>query len=164
MGTICSALTAIMRNKQDSATQLTIYASARQCPFFALGNVDSLVHTTKCSTWISKTKQHSSNPLIPHAAGSPLSKTNNSSAKCKGKVHPRKGHEGPEGELRYSSTLSLTSAQDGVGRQHQIPAALSPGNRPGTHCVGGWVGPRAGLDGCGKSRPYRHSIPGPSSP
>ena len=25
--------------------------------------------------------------------------------------------------------------------------------RPGTHCVGGWVGPRAGLDVCGKSRP-----------
>jgi hypothetical protein len=26
------------------------------------------------------------------------------------------------------------------------------------------VGHRAGLDGCGKSRPYRVSIPGPSSP
>ena len=24
--------------------------------------------------------------------------------------------------------------------------------RPGTHCIGGWVGPRADLDGCGKSR------------
>ena len=28
-----------------------------------------------------------------------------------------------------------------------------PRERPGTHCIGGWVGPRAGLDGCGKSRP-----------
>ena len=27
-----------------------------------------------------------------------------------------------------------------------------------------WVGPRAGLDKCGKSRPHRNSIPGPSSP
>ena len=26
------------------------------------------------------------------------------------------------------------------------------------------MGPRAGLDGCGKSRPHRDSIPGPSSP
>jgi hypothetical protein len=26
------------------------------------------------------------------------------------------------------------------------------------------VGPRAGLDRCGESRPHRHSIPGPSSP
>ena len=27
----------------------------------------------------------------------------------KGKVHPRTGHEGPEGEKSYSSALSLTS-------------------------------------------------------
>ena len=26
------------------------------------------------------------------------------------------------------------------------------------------MGPRAGLDRCGKSRPHRDSIPGPSSP
>ena len=38
-----------------------------------------------------------------------------------------------------------------VGGQHHAPAALPPQERPGTHCVGGWVGPRAGLDGCGKS-------------
>jgi len=25
--------------------------------------------------------------------------------------------------------------------------------RPGTHCTGDWVGPKAGLDGCGKSHP-----------
>ena len=31
------------------------------------------------------------------------------------KVRPRTGHEGPEGEQRYSSTLSLTSALDGCG-------------------------------------------------
>ena len=27
-----------------------------------------------------------------------------------------------------------------------------PPQRPGTHCIGDWVGARAGLDGCGKSR------------
>ena len=32
------------------------------------------------------------------------------------------------------------------------PRPLYPRERPGTHCTGGWVGPRAGLDGCGKSR------------
>jgi hypothetical protein len=32
-----------------------------------------------------------------------------------GKVRPRTGHEGPEGELRCSSILSLTSELDGVG-------------------------------------------------
>ena len=33
------------------------------------------------------------------------------------------------------------------------PRPLYPQERPGTHCVGGWVSPRTGLDGCGKSRP-----------
>jgi hypothetical protein len=37
--------------------------------------------------------------------------------KVKDKVHPRAGREGPEGEQRYSSTLSLTSVLDGVGDQ-----------------------------------------------
>jgi len=44
--------------------------------------------------------------------------------KGKGECHPRTGHEGPEGEQRYSSTLSLTSTVDGVGGQHHAPAAL----------------------------------------
>ena len=52
-----------------------------------------------------------------------------------------------------SSTLSLTSALDGVGGQRLAPAALPPVKRAGSHCTGGWVGPRAGLDECGKSRP-----------
>jgi len=30
---------------------------------------------------------------------------------------------------------------------------LYPRERPDTHCTGGWVGPRADLDRCGKSRP-----------
>ena len=34
--------------------------------------------------------------------------------------------------------------------------------RPGTHCVGGWVGPSVGLGGCGKS-PHRVSNPRSSS-
>jgi hypothetical protein len=33
--------------------------------------------------------------------------------RLKGKFRPRTGHEGPEGEWRYSSTLSLTSALGG---------------------------------------------------
>jgi len=52
----------------------------------------------------------------------------------------------------YNSTLSLISAVVGVGAQRHVPAALAR-ERPNTHCIGGWVGPRAGLDRCGKSRP-----------
>ena len=35
-----------------------------------------------------------------------------------------------------------------VDSQHHTPVVL-----PGTHCVGGWVGPRDGLEWCGKFRP-----------
>jgi hypothetical protein len=35
--------------------------------------------------------------------------------KVKGKVYPITGHRGPDGEERYSSTLTLISALDGVG-------------------------------------------------
>ena len=34
----------------------------------------------------------------------------------------------------------------GVKGQRHAPAALYPRERPGTHCTGGWVGPKAGLD------------------
>jgi hypothetical protein len=37
-----------------------------------------------------------------------------SKGKGEGIVHPRTGHEGPEGEKRYSCTPSLTSALDEV--------------------------------------------------
>ena len=38
-----------------------------------------------------------------------------------------------------------------VSGQLRAPAALPPGKKPGTYCIGGWLGPRAGLDGCGKA-------------
>ena len=46
--------------------------------------------------------------------------------KGKGKVHPKTGHEGQEGEWRCSCTLSLTSALDGVGSQRHTLAPLAP--------------------------------------
>ena len=42
-----------------------------------------------------------------------------------------------------------------------MPQLLYPQEKPGTHCMGGWLGPRASLDGCRKSRPYRDSNPRP---
>ena len=50
--------------------------------------------------------------------------------KSKGKGHPIRGHEGQEGEQKYSSTLSLISALDVVGDQRHTPAALPPGKDP----------------------------------
>jgi hypothetical protein len=49
-----------------------------------------------------------------------------------------------------------------VGGQRHATATLRPGKKPGTHFTAGWVGTRAGLDECGKSRPHRDSIPGHS--
>ena len=60
--------------------------------------------------------------------------------------------------------LIMTTTLEGVRGQQHAPAVLYPQERPSTHCTGSWVGPRAGLDRCGKSRPHRHSIPGSSSP
>jgi len=53
----------------------------------------------------------------------------------------------------------MTAALEGMSGQQQAPAALYPRERLGTHFTGGWVGPRACLDRCGKPRPYRDSIP-----
>jgi hypothetical protein len=56
--------------------------------------------------------------------------------KGKGKVHPITGHKG----ARWGWVVNAT------------PRPLYPRERPGTHCTGGWVRPRAGLAGCGISR------------
>ena len=53
--------------------------------------------------------------------------------KGKDNVHRRTGHEGPEGKQRYSSTISLTSALDGMDFQRHAPAALP---RSCAQCVG----------------------------
>jgi hypothetical protein len=52
------------------------------------------------------------------------------------------------GGEEYSSYSFSTSALDGGEWSASSPGrALAPGERtPGTHCSGGWVGPRAGLD------------------
>ena len=69
-------------------------------------------------------------------------------------THPITGHESPEGEHKYSSTLPSTSAIDGgVWVDNATPRLLYPQERPGIHCRGRWVGHRVGLDGCGKSHP-----------
>jgi len=63
--------------------------------------------------------------------------------KGKGKGYPITGHEGPEGEKRYSCTLPLTSALDGVGGQGHAPAALTLGKTryPLYRRLGGPQGP-----------------------
>jgi hypothetical protein len=47
--------------------------------------------------------------------------------KGKGKGHPITGHEGPQGEQRYSSTLSLSSALHWGGWSTPRPGRFTPG-------------------------------------
>jgi hypothetical protein len=86
--------------------------------------------------------------------------------KCKGEVvsvlneAPR--HEGVLG-WRYSCTHYLTSALDGGEWSALRPCRFTPTERaPGTHWIGGWVGPRAVLDAVVKRKtpgPRRESNP-----
>ena len=58
----------------------------------------------------------------------------------------------------YSSTVSLTLALDGGGWSKTMPWLLYPLGRPGTHCIGGWVGITA-IDGRGKFHHHQDLIP-----
>jgi hypothetical protein len=69
------------------------------------------------------------------------------------KVCAKTIYEVRNGDKRYSSILSSTSALDGVGGQHHAPAALPPATDQVPNFVAACVGPRTELDGCGKSRP-----------
>jgi hypothetical protein len=74
-----------------------------------------------------------------------------SGVKYKGKIVPvlnlAPRHEGVSGEWRYNATHSLTSARDGGEWLASRPSGLTSSERaPGTHWIGGWVGPRAVLD------------------
>jgi hypothetical protein len=44
------------------------------------------------------------------------------------------------------------------------PPPLYPREWPGTHCIGGMVGPKAVLGSCGKSHAHRNLMPGPFNP
>jgi hypothetical protein len=111
------------------------------------------------------------NPPLPTSAGSKFVANHVMGGwgfgrlKGTGKVHPRKGHEGPEGEYRYIYLYSFLNLSTRLGWVvNTTPRPIYPRERPGTQSIGGWVGPRAGLDGCGKSFPHWDLMPRPSRP
>ena len=62
----------------------------------------------------------------------------------------------PRTTHRVSGVIALLFLNLGTRRgvwSASRPGRLYPRERPGTHCTGGSVGPGAGLDRCGKSRP-----------
>jgi hypothetical protein len=82
-----------------------------------------------------------------------------------GKVYPCTSTEVHRGSTSIALLFRDHDIRTGWGVSVTPQPLFTPGERPGTHSTGGWVGPRAGLDRCGKSRPpHRNSFPGPSSP
>ena len=82
----------------------------------------------------------------------------------KGKVHTTTGHKGPEGELRYSSTLSLTLSLDGIGWSMLCPGRFTPGKEPVPIVQeAGWA-PGLVWTGVENLAPHRDLISGQSSP
>ena len=82
------------------------------------------------------------------------------------KLNTKCSHTGPFVAQTMGRAIALLFhdfGTRGVSGQCQAPAALYLREKPGTHFIGGWLGPRAGLDGR-KISPHRDSIPGPSSP
>jgi hypothetical protein len=76
-------------------------------------------------------------------------------------------HYRPEQVQRVGRGIALLFRDLGVRMGWVVsltPQPLYSRERPATHCTGGWVGLRAVLDVCEKSRPYRDWIPRPSSP
>ena len=83
--------------------------------------------------------------------------------KGKDKIYPRKEHKVPEGGVVvYLYSFFNLGARCGW-MVNVTPRPLYPQERPGTHCIGGWMGSRAFRDGCRKSRPHHVSILGLSS-
>jgi len=67
-----------------------------------------------------------------------------------------KGKDFPLQAQRVGRGIALLFHDCGTPRPH-----FTPRERPGTHCTGGWVGPRAGLDRQKISSPPGFD-PGPS--
>jgi hypothetical protein len=64
----------------------------------------------------------------------------------------------PEQAQRVDRGIALLFRDLGARRGWVVsiaPRPLYPRERPGTHCTGDWVGTRAGLDVCEKSRHHR---------
>ena len=59
---------------------------------------------------------------------------------------------GAEEEIEAYSFLNLGARWAWV--VNATSRSFYPREQTGTHCMGGWVGPRAGMDGCRKSAPF----------
>ena len=79
-------------------------------------------------------------------------------------VLPIKGHEGPEGEYKYSPTLSWSQHLDGGLWSTPRPGRFTPRKVPVPIVQEAGLAPVPVWTGAENLAPHRDSIPGPSSP
>jgi len=93
----------------------------------------------------------------PQPSTKPHGVTSHNTTKGIGNVRPITCHESTEGKKKYNSTFFKLDFGGGVGWVVNV-------TRRQFYPLVPIVGPRTGLNGCGKSRPYWVSMPGPLSP
>ena len=81
-----------------------------------------------------------------------------------GRLHPFTGHEGPQGEQRYCSTLFQTFALEGPEGSGSRPGRTLPPGKTRYPLYRRLSGPQGRSGQVRKISPHRDSIPGPSSP
>ena len=79
---------------------------------------------------ITRTLSSGGNKIRPCLCTRPVTLTCHNVTCKEGKVLHRTRHESPEGEQRYNSILSLTSALDGNGWSTTRPGRFTPGKDP----------------------------------
>jgi len=134
------------------------------------GQNDGIQRTSRGSNTLMQSQTHDSNHLFKHICITRVSlPTIENIIICKVKCTLVQaltlctGHRAHWGSRGIALPFHDQWHYKGVRSQRHALAALYPRERPSTHCTGGWVGPRASLDGCRKSLHHLHSIPGPSS-
>jgi len=111
-----------------TATDYEVVAAySRQYPGICPNRM-KIKHAQPVSAFVVTRRTTNSAPFDPRPGAFPPRLPVRTEFVVNGKGQPLTGHEGPVGEQRYSSTLSLTSALDGVGGQR--PGRFNPGRDP----------------------------------
>ena len=108
--------------------------------------------------WYHNARYQQRTQLTTHRNPYAYTGQSNMQEKVKGKAHSCTGTEVLYSTAhRPSRGITLLFLDHGTRRGWGVSVTprplFTPRERPGTHGTGGWVGPRAGLDRCGKSRP-----------
>ena len=86
-----------------------------------------------------------------------------STGKVKGKVTLVQAQRLCTGRTAHRGSRDIALPFHGHGTTRRWGVSITPQllftppERPGTHCTGGWVGPRAGVDRCRRSCPHQNS-------